>query len=349
MDARGAPARGARRQGRRDRPLQAGARGDAQGRRHPRSRCVAPTRSAASRRGRRAARARARRHRGQPRQGAPARGARGRVPRGSCTTTTAPRSPPRRRTRSTRRTSTRSTVLGDIAFEGAALRRGRASTSSRCSAAPSCSTRPTPSACCRGFIEAVGKRCRRRVSTPPARHDPSAAALRRGVHPRMITAVDELRSSRRTTSTCSRASRACSFEFGDPKMAEAAYARAARRRGRTPSSRRARQAALSSRRERATRRETSRPPSPTCVDAADLDPTSPLALDALAKVYEKEGQVGGVVRVKRQRLELAMPSERFDLLLEIGDIEFQKLERPARRRRRRSRRRSRSGRTTASS
>jgi tetratricopeptide (TPR) repeat protein len=60
-------------------------------------------------------------------------------------------------------------------------------------------------------------------------------------------------------------------------------------------------------------------------DSADLDPNHAPTLDALSKVYEKEEKWEELVRTKRSRLELAVASERFDLLLEIGDLEFQKL------------------------
>jgi tetratricopeptide (TPR) repeat protein/tRNA A-37 threonylcarbamoyl transferase component Bud32 len=60
-------------------------------------------------------------------------------------------------------------------------------------------------------------------------------------------------------------------------------------------------------------------------DAADTNPLAPEPLAALARVYEATRDWEEVVRTKRRRLEVAVGSERFDLLLEIAEIEFAKL------------------------
>jgi tetratricopeptide (TPR) repeat protein len=60
-------------------------------------------------------------------------------------------------------------------------------------------------------------------------------------------------------------------------------------------------------------------------EAADINPMAPEPLAALARVYEATRDWEEVVRTKRRRLEVAVGSERFDLLLEIADIEFGKL------------------------
>ena len=60
-------------------------------------------------------------------------------------------------------------------------------------------------------------------------------------------------------------------------------------------------------------------------EAADADPGNPAPLNALARVYEQTGDWEEFVRTKRRRLELAVGSERFELLIEIGDVEFKKL------------------------
>jgi tetratricopeptide (TPR) repeat protein len=60
-------------------------------------------------------------------------------------------------------------------------------------------------------------------------------------------------------------------------------------------------------------------------DAADADPGNPSPLNALARVYEQTGDWEEFVRTKRRRLELAVGAERFELLIEIGDVEFKKL------------------------
>ncbi|HLK38681.1 MAG TPA: tetratricopeptide repeat protein, partial [Polyangiaceae bacterium] len=60
-------------------------------------------------------------------------------------------------------------------------------------------------------------------------------------------------------------------------------------------------------------------------EATDTDPSNQSPLNALARVYEQTQDWEEFVRTKRRRLEMAVPGERFDLLLEIGDVEFQKL------------------------
>jgi tetratricopeptide (TPR) repeat protein len=59
--------------------------------------------------------------------------------------------------------------------------------------------------------------------------------------------------------------------------------------------------------------------------AVESDPASPEPLRALARVYEQTGDWEEYIRNKRRRLEVATGAERFDLLLEIGDAEFSKL------------------------
>ncbi len=60
-------------------------------------------------------------------------------------------------------------------------------------------------------------------------------------------------------------------------------------------------------------------------EAADADPGNPSPLNALARVYEQTGDWEEFARTKRRRLEMAIGDERFELLLEIGDVEFKKL------------------------
>ncbi len=59
--------------------------------------------------------------------------------------------------------------------------------------------------------------------------------------------------------------------------------------------------------------------------AANFDATSPLPLRALARVYEEKQNWSEVVRVKKRRLDVATGQERFDLLIEIGDVYLQKM------------------------
>lgn len=60
-------------------------------------------------------------------------------------------------------------------------------------------------------------------------------------------------------------------------------------------------------------------------EAADLDPGSPQPLAALAKIFEEKGRWEDVLRTKQRRLEVATGNERFELLLEMGDVESSKL------------------------
>jgi tetratricopeptide (TPR) repeat protein len=60
-------------------------------------------------------------------------------------------------------------------------------------------------------------------------------------------------------------------------------------------------------------------------EAADADPANPKPLRSLGKIYEEKGDWEAAIKTRRRRLDVATGSERFDLLLEIGDIEFQKL------------------------
>jgi tetratricopeptide (TPR) repeat protein len=60
-------------------------------------------------------------------------------------------------------------------------------------------------------------------------------------------------------------------------------------------------------------------------EAADLDPSNPRPFRSLAKIYDEKGDFVASIAVRRQRLQLAVSQERFELLLEIGDVMFQKL------------------------
>lgn len=64
---------------------------------------------------------------------------------------------------------------------------------------------------------------------------------------------------------------------------------------------------------------------PVLVEASQSDAASPLPLRALARVYEARGDWNEVVKAKKRRLDVASGQERFDLLIEIGDAYFNKL------------------------
>jgi tetratricopeptide (TPR) repeat protein len=60
-------------------------------------------------------------------------------------------------------------------------------------------------------------------------------------------------------------------------------------------------------------------------EAANADPSNPLPLRALAKIYEAKENWAEVLRTKKRRLDVASGSERFELLIEIGDLYFHKM------------------------
>lgn len=60
-------------------------------------------------------------------------------------------------------------------------------------------------------------------------------------------------------------------------------------------------------------------------EAVELDPGSALPLSSLSKIYEEKSMWEDAIWAKNRRLEVASGAERFDLLLEVGDLEFQKL------------------------
>ena len=61
-------------------------------------------------------------------------------------------------------------------------------------------------------------------------------------------------------------------------------------------------------------------------EAADLDPSNPRPFRALAKVYDALEKWADSIAVRKRRVEIATGTERFELLLEMGDIHFQKLQ-----------------------
>ncbi len=67
------------------------------------------------------------------------------------------------------------------------------------------------------------------------------------------------------------------------------------------------------------------PAIPLLTEASQCDPSSPLPLRSLAKLYEDKSDWKEVVKTKKRRLDVASGQERFDLLLEIGDVYLQKL------------------------
>ncbi|HEY8078898.1 MAG TPA: tetratricopeptide repeat protein, partial [Labilithrix sp.] len=61
------------------------------------------------------------------------------------------------------------------------------------------------------------------------------------------------------------------------------------------------------------------------VEAADLDPSNPRPYRSLAKIFDEKQDWMQSIGVRKKRLQLATGQERFELLLDIGDVLFAKL------------------------
>ncbi len=143
-------------------------------------------------------------------------------------------------------------------------------------------------------------------------------------HPRMSAAVDALqRLAPNDPDALGRVAKVI-FDYGDPRAARAMYEELLAKHG-SEVSLGDRADALYRIGEAARRAGDSEAALGPLRQAADLDPANPLPLQALCKVFEEKGQWEDVIRTKNERLEVAGLGERFDLLLEIGDVEFQKL------------------------
>jgi tetratricopeptide (TPR) repeat protein len=181
------------------------------------------------------------------------------------------------------------------------------------------------------FMEAFGRSYTSSMP-PPAPTEPGAPekplASRpppAANHPRMIVAVDALQKiAPDDVEAMLRVSRVV-FEYGDPRGSIALHRDLLDRIGdELATGERAK--VLYRLGESARRAEDHETALASLQDAAELDPSSALALQSLAWLYEARGDWENVVRTKKKRLEVAAGNERFDLLLEIGDIELGKLE-----------------------
>jgi tetratricopeptide (TPR) repeat protein len=65
-------------------------------------------------------------------------------------------------------------------------------------------------------------------------------------------------------------------------------------------------------------------------EASNLEPSNPRPIRALAKVHEERGDWQRAIDIRRRRFALAPEPEQFELLLEIGDLEFGRLADPKR-------------------
>ena len=143
-------------------------------------------------------------------------------------------------------------------------------------------------------------------------------------NPRMVAAVDALKQlAPQDVDALARAANAL-FEFGDPQSAYSMTEELFKKYGSVlAGSERAE--ALYHLGESARRSGNLDAAIQPLREATDLDPSNPRPYRALAKVYDEKGEWQSAINVRKSRLQLATGSERFELLLEIGDIMFGKL------------------------
>lgn len=143
-------------------------------------------------------------------------------------------------------------------------------------------------------------------------------------NPRMLAAVEALKDlAPQDVEALARAANAL-FEFGDPKSAYGMHEELFKKYGsELAGSERAE--ALYHLGESARRSGDLDAAIQPLREAADLDPSNPRPYRALAKVYDEKGDWDNAVAVRKSRLQLATGNERFELLLEIGDVMFGKL------------------------
>jgi tetratricopeptide (TPR) repeat protein len=143
-------------------------------------------------------------------------------------------------------------------------------------------------------------------------------------NPRMMAAVDALKQlAPQDVDALARAANAL-FEFGDPKSAYGMHEELFKKYGDVLAGS-DRAEALYHLGESARRSGELDAAIKPLHEAADLDPSNPRPYRALAKVYDEKGEWQNAVNVRKKRLELATGTERFELLLEIGDVLFGKL------------------------
>jgi tetratricopeptide (TPR) repeat protein len=174
------------------------------------------------------------------------------------------------------------------------------------------------------YVEALGKTVGSIAPPPPSSGEAAAAGPSSASHPRVAAAVEALYKLAPDDVTVLGDIARVLFEFGDPKTArEAYYKYLAKAESELSQKERARALyGLGESERRAGFLDSAVEP---LVEAAELDPDSHLPLQALSKIYEAQGKWEEAVRAKNQRLELATGAERFDLLLEIGDLELHKI------------------------
>jgi len=185
------------------------------------------------------------------------------------------------------------------------------------------------------FIEAASKSAPASMAptssgsmVPPSGSSPDltpfSAATGMRASPRVLVAVETLQKlAPQDMETAAKAAKAV-FDFGDPMTAKSMYQDLFEKFGMRLVGA-ARAEALYGLGESARKTGDLDAAIKPLREAADADPVSPKPLRALARVYEAKDDFKEAVRIRRRRLEMANGQERFELLLEIGDLESQKL------------------------
>ena len=194
------------------------------------------------------------------------------------------------------------------------------------------------------FIESVGKTTARPSAPPPSMESgavvasapsgrlstapsaPGSSVIPPSVtNPKMMTAVEALQAlAPQDVEAVARAANAL-FEFGDPHSAYKMHQDLFERHGgELAGSERAE--ALYHLGESARRSGDLEAAAKPLREAADLDPSNPRPFRSLAKLFDEKGQHQEALAIRKKRLQLAIGQERFELLLEIGDVLFTKLD-----------------------
>ena len=161
-----------------------------------------------------------------------------------------------------------------------------------------------------------------RISVAPS--SPATVPPPPVTNPRMMAAVDALRQlAPQDVDALARAANAL-FEFGDPKSAYSMHEELFKKYGKVLAGS-DRAEALYHLGESARRSGNLDAAVQPLREAIDLDPSNPRPYRALAKVYDEKSEWQSAINVRKARLQLATGTERFELLLEIGDVLFGKL------------------------
>ena len=218
-------------------------------------------------------------------------------------------------------------VLGDLAFAGERFLEASRyfdSLVSRAAALPADDARRVLTR----FVEAYGRGVAERLpSSPGDKGGDAAATVATSIesdHPRLAAAVEALRTlSFDDAQTLSRVGRVL-FECGDLPAARRVYQRLLERH--TKELPHTDYAEALWRLGEAMRQGGELDKAVDVLrEATEVDPGNRGALQALARVYELTEDWEELVRTKARRLDAAVGEERFELLLQIGDIEFTKL------------------------